>query len=138
MNSAEPRCHQAVAGFGRGHEAVAEFLVLIYEDEARTAAMEPAANAALVGRFQAFLARNQSSVQRGQRLYATPSARSLRREADGGVRVTDGAFIESKEVVAGYFLIEAEDLDAALDVAIQIPVMHGGVEVRPIRPAPNA
>ncbi|MGW0766327.1 YciI family protein [Streptomyces sp. NPDC002671] len=117
---------------------MAEYLVLIYEDETRTAAMSPAASAALIGRFQEFMARNESSVQRGQRLWPSPSARSVRREADGGVSVTDGAFIESKEVVAGYFLIEAEDLDAAIEVAEQIPVMHGGVEVREIRPTPDA
>ncbi|QKW08114.1 hypothetical protein HUT18_18715 [Streptomyces sp. NA04227] len=111
--------------------------MLIYEDEARTAEMDPATDAALVGKFQEFMAKNASHVQRGQRLHTSPSARSVRREPDGGVSVTDGAFIESKEVVAGYFLIEAEDLGRAVEIAQQIPVPHGGVEVRPIRALPQ-
>ena len=75
---------------------------------------------------------------RGQRLHPTSTATSVRHDIDGGVRISDGAFIESKEVVAGYFLIEADDLDEALAVAEQIPVPNGGVEIRPIRSDPHA
>ncbi|MFF8385969.1 YciI family protein [Streptomyces kanasensis] len=113
---------------------MAEYLLLIYEDEARTSALEPAADAALVDDFQRFMARNATRVREGRRLAPTSAAVSARRDADGGVRISDGAFVESKEVVAGYFLVEAADLDEALAVAGQVPVPHGGVEVRPIRP----
>ena len=60
----------------------------------------------------------------------------------GGV-VTDGPFIESKEVVAGFAIIEAPDLDAALDIARRNPAAQtgGGVEIRPVEsggfPAPR-
>ncbi len=51
-----------------------------------------------------------------------------------GDAVTDGPFIDSKEVVAGFYVLEAPDLDAALAIAGRNPVVHdgGGVEVRPI------
>lgn len=48
--------------------------------------------------------------------------------------VTDGPFVEAKEVVAGFYVIEAPDLDAALDIAARNPAtqLGGGVEVRPV------
>jgi hypothetical protein len=48
--------------------------------------------------------------------------------------VTDGPFIDSKEIVAGFYVIEAPDLDAALAIARRNPVVRdgGGVEVRPV------
>jgi hypothetical protein len=59
-------------------------------------------------------------------------ATSIRHRADGGVAVSDGAFAETKEVIGGYYLIEAADLDEALHIAAQVPAPFGGVEVRPI------
>ncbi|MET9830109.1 YciI family protein [Streptomyces sp. NPDC006385] len=116
---------------------MADYLLLVYESEDETRELEPAEDAALVGRFQDFMRRNEGNVRRGQRLHPTSTATSVRRDVDGGVRISDGAFVESKEVVAGYFLIEAEDLDEALAVAQQVPVPNGGVEVRPIRSVPG-
>lgn len=56
-------------------------------------------------------------------------ATSVRRDA-----ITDGPFIDSKEIVAGFYVIEAPDLDAALAIAATNPVVRdgGGVEVRPV------
>lgn len=48
--------------------------------------------------------------------------------------VTDGPFIESKEVIAGFFVIEAEDLETAVTVGKLLPIMDGAVEVRPLLP----
>ena len=117
---------------------MAEYFLFVYEDEALANEPDPAADAALVDEFQQFMARNKAVVRRGQRLHPTSAATSVRRESDGGVRISDGAFVESKEVVAGYFLIEVENLDEALDLAEEIPVPHGGIEVRPVRAAPDA
>jgi hypothetical protein len=57
------------------------------------------------------------------------TATSLR--GDG---MTDGPFLESKEVVLGFAIVEAADLDAALDIARTNPILHqgGGIEVRPV------
>ena len=49
--------------------------------------------------------------------------------------VSDGPFLDSKEVVAGFYVVEAPDLDAALELAGRNPIVqsgHGGVEVRPV------
>jgi hypothetical protein len=46
--------------------------------------------------------------------------------------VTDGLFVESKEVIAGFFVVEAADLDQAVAIAKLLPIMDGAVEVRPL------
>ena len=63
----------------------------------------------------------------GMALHPNETATSIR----GGV-VTDGPFIETKEVLAGVFVIEARDLDHALALAKLTPIVDGGVEVRPL------
>ena len=61
----------------------------------------------------------------------TPRDMATSIRADG---ITDGPFVDSKEVVAGFYIIEAPDLDAALAIARTNPVVRdgGGVEVRPL------
>ena len=57
------------------------------------------------------------------------------RVRNGKVSVTDGPFAETKEQLAGFYLIEARDLNEAIQVAGQIPPARvGSIEVRPIRP----
>jgi hypothetical protein len=63
----------------------------------------------------------------GLALEPSETATSIR----GGV-VTDGPFIETKEVLAGLTVIEARDLDHALAIAKLTPIVDGGVEVRPL------
>lgn len=56
------------------------------------------------------------------------------RVRDGEVSVTDGPFAETKEQLAGFYLVDAESLDAALDIAAKVPAARvGSVEVRPVR-----
>jgi hypothetical protein len=55
------------------------------------------------------------------------------RVRDGQRQITDGPFAETKEYLGGYFLIEADDLDTALEYAARMPVAaYGSVEVRPV------
>ena len=62
------------------------------------------------------------------------SATASVRLRQGKVSVTDGPFAETKELVAGFYLIEARDRDEAIEIAGRIPSLpHGTVEVRPIR-----
>jgi hypothetical protein len=57
------------------------------------------------------------------------------RVRDGKVSITDGPFMETKEVLAGFYLVEAADLAEATRIAAQIPPARvGSIEVRPIRP----
>ncbi len=69
----------------------------------------------------------------GERL-ATSSSATTVRVRDGNRLITDGPYAETKEVLGGYYIIECEDLDKALEAAARCPaVMFGGsVEVRPI------
>ena len=57
------------------------------------------------------------------------------RVRDGKVQVTDGPFMETKETLAGFYLVEAADLAEATRIAARIPPAQvGSIEVRPIRP----
>jgi hypothetical protein len=65
-------------------------------------------------------------------LYPTSTATSVR-VRDGHRLVTDGFFAETREQLGGYFLIDAEDLDVAIDIASRIPAGRWGtVEIRPV------
>jgi hypothetical protein len=56
------------------------------------------------------------------------------RVREGQVQVTDGPFAETREQLAGFYLIDAEDLDQAIEVAAGIPPARvGSIEIRPIR-----
>jgi hypothetical protein len=64
-----------------------------------------------------------------------PSATATTVRVDGGnTLTTDGPFAETKEALGGFYLIEADDLDAALEIAARVPAarMGGSVEVRPL------
>jgi hypothetical protein len=72
-------------------------------------------------------------VMAGHQLHPADTATTVRVE-DGRVLTTDGPFIEAKEALGGYLLYEADDLDAAIDLAARIPAarMGGAIEVRPV------
>lgn len=69
----------------------------------------------------------------GQQLQPSTTATTVRVK-NGSTITTDGPFAETKEVLGGFFLVEANDLDGALEVASRIPAarLGGSVEVRPI------
>ncbi|HEX4776274.1 MAG TPA: YciI family protein [Acidimicrobiia bacterium] len=71
-------------------------------------------------------------LQGGERLRPTTTATTVR-VRDGEVLTSDGPFTETKEQVGGYFVVDAADLDAAIEIASKIPgAAHGAIEVRPI------
>jgi hypothetical protein len=70
-------------------------------------------------------------VTPGQQL-ADPGSATTVRVQDGNTLVTDGPFVETKEALGGFYLVEAADLDEAIALAKQVPVVSGGLEVRPI------
>jgi len=69
----------------------------------------------------------------GQQLQPIDTATTVRVE-NGETLLTDGPFVDAKEHVGGFCLVQADDLDAALDIAARIPAarMGGAVEVRPL------
>ena len=114
---------------------MANYLVMIYENEAERAAAEDAALQRNHRRHIAFAEANGAALHGGARLTGSGSATSLRPGPDGEYSVTDGTFAETKEVLAGFYIIEAADLDEALRIARQVPAPFGGLEVRPIMPS---
>ena len=112
-----------------------KYLLLIYNNPEAMAALPEAEVQAIYARVDAVLdsLRASGELVGGDGL-APPSTAKLVRRRDGAVAVTDGPFAESKEYIAGFYVIEADDLDSALDIARRNPIngQGGGVEVRPI------
>jgi hypothetical protein len=84
--------------------------------------------------YSAYQAINQTpGVSPGLQLQDPETATTVRVE-DGETLTTDGPFVAVKEALAGYLVFEADDLDAAIELASRIPAarMGGAVEVRPI------
>lgn len=62
-----------------------------------------------------------------------PSKAKTVRVRHGEALITDGPYVETKEQIGGYFLVELDDLDQAIELATRIPVVHkGSVEIRPL------
>jgi hypothetical protein len=112
---------------------MAEYLVLIYENEQSWANADEATVGQMMSEHNTFGQTNGASLRGGNALEPSMTATSLRKNASGEIVATDGPFAETKEALGGYYVIEADDLDAALAIAKQVPATFGGVEVRPIR-----
>jgi hypothetical protein len=88
-------------------------------------------------RLEAFMSFQADMEARGalvtlQRLQPTSTATNVRKR-DGALVVADGPFAETKEQIAGFYVLECEDLDEALEIAAQNPAAQfGTVEVRPV------
>jgi hypothetical protein len=114
---------------------MAEYLILIYESESEYY-NDPSPEVwqqtmQAHGRFAEQIVELGAKMVGGNALTPTATATSIR-----GDIVTDGPFVETKEALGGYYLIEAVDLDQALAVAKLCPAPYGGVEVRPILDIP--
>jgi len=111
-----------------------EYMLLIHGDEKRWAKMPSDERSTI---HQAYVAFTQSIVKSGHfragaQLQPTSTA-TMVREKKGKPVTTDGPFVETKEQLGGYYLIEAADLDAAISWASRCPgASHGVVEVRPV------
>jgi hypothetical protein len=109
---------------------MAEYMILICEDENAYAAASPDVFQQVMEahtRFAQQVEQKGGKIVSGNALQPASTATTIR-----GDVVTDGPFTETKEALGGYYLIEARDLDHALDIAKLCPARFGGVEVRPI------
>jgi hypothetical protein len=76
--------------------------------------------------------RARGIFQAGEALHPTSTATTVRIR-DGEQITTDGPFAETKEALGGFYMVEARDLDEAIELAARIPAAkHGSIEVRPI------
>ena len=112
-----------------------QYLCLIYEDEAVMEQRTPEVLAALQAAYRTFTDQILKSGEHvgGEALASVRTATSVR-VREGKVMLTDGPFAETREHLAGFYLIECETLDRALELAGQIPTAQSGtIEVRPIQ-----
>ena len=112
-----------------------QFLLLIYNDDSLLDAL-PAGEADAMMREcfdHADALREQGSLRQSQQLEDAKIAKTVRRRG-GTVSVVDGPFAETKEMLGGFNLIEAADMDEAVRIASEFPwTATGCVEIRPIR-----
>ena len=112
-----------------------KFLLLIYNDDSLLEAL-PAGEADAMMRDcfnHADELRERGSLRQSQQLEEPGTARTVRVRA-GKVSVVDGPFAETKEMLGGFNLIEAADMDEAVRIAAEFPwTKTGSVEIRPIR-----
>ena len=111
-----------------------KYLCLIYDDEKKVAEMPPSEGEAFMGEYFAFTEgiRQSGHYVAGEALESVSTATTVR-VRNGKVSTTDGPFAETKEQLGGFYLIEARDLNDAIQVAARIPSAKiGSVEVRPV------
>ena len=111
-----------------------EYLLLIYGNEADMAKMTPAEGGAMLQEYGRFTQSIQKSGNHraGHQLQPVATATTVRMR-DNKRLVTDGPFAETREQLGGYFLVDAENLDEAIDIAAKIPGGRWGtVEIRPV------
>ena len=114
-----------------------QYLLLIHDDEQLWAGMSEDERGSYLGEYMRV---TQDLIDAGvyvggNQLQGTDTATAVRIR-DGETLTTDGPFAETKEQLAGYYLIEVESLDEALDWAARIPSARiGTIEVRPVVPA---
>ena len=114
------------------------YLLLIHHGSAPTpddpqawASLSAEEQMAVIADYQAIS--QTPGVTPGQRMQAPEMATTVRVQ-DGKTIITDSPYVEMKEALGGYLLLEADDLDAAIALAARIPAarLGGGVEVRPL------
>jgi hypothetical protein len=111
---------------------MAQYMMLVYEEE-----VDPAAQAEREQQLPVFVELHRSLREAGllvgvQRLHSVHSATSVR-VRDGETEITDGPFALTKEALAGYYILDCADLDAALEQAARLPMAPWAtIEVRPI------
>ena len=111
-----------------------KYLCLIYDDEKLMSGMPKAEADGFMGEYFAFTndIKKSGHYVAGEALHPVHTATTVR-SRQGKVSTTDGPFAETKEQLGGFYLVEAKDLNEAIQVASRIPsVRIGSIEVRPV------
>jgi hypothetical protein len=111
-----------------------EYLLVLYAEEAGWSNLTKAQQQEGVAAYVAYTeALKKAGVHKGSNRLQPISSATTVRVANGKSQVLDGPYIESKEQLGGYYLIDVPDLDSALSWAARCPgASHGTVEVRPV------
>jgi hypothetical protein len=114
-------------------EGTMKYMLQIFSNgaEAEFGRLSEAEQKAVMGEY--FAISETPGVTGGDQLQPPSTATTVRVE-DGATLTTDGPFVETKEALGGYYLLEADDLDAAIEIAARIPAarLGGAIEVRPV------
>jgi hypothetical protein len=112
-------------------EDIVKYALLIYSVPGAFESLSPDEQRAIYGEYMAIS--ELPGIYGGEQLQPVGTATTVR-SGNGQTLVTDGPFAEAKEAFGGFYLLQADDLDAAIDVASRIPAVRlgGGVEVRPL------
>lgn len=111
-----------------------KYALLIYEDESTQPAPDSPEGMEIFQRYFSFTEdiNDEGINEGGEALYPVAAATTVRVRG-GELSVTDGPFAETKESLGGFYLIDVEDLDKAVEVAARIPGAEtGSVEIRPV------
>ncbi|NGN67640.1 hypothetical protein G5C51_27530 [Streptomyces sp. A7024] len=115
---------------------MAKYLVLIYGDEQRWANMSPAESAQIDEGHRAFAAKAGAAILGSGQLQASGTAVTVGGAGSGDrPLISDGPFMETKEVIGGFYILETADLDEATALASTLTEAshdHSAVEVRPL------
>jgi hypothetical protein len=112
------------------------YMLMIFADETAPRATEPEGIRQMYAAYAAFTQELRDAGKLGPADELAPSreARTVR-VRDGRTELTDGPFLESREQLGGYYVIEAADMDEACRWAARVPsATHGSIEVRPLVP----
>jgi hypothetical protein len=117
-----------------------KYLCLIYSDETQWPKLPKEDTDKMLAEYGAFGESIRSGGQfiAGHRLHPTNTATTVRIR-DGKMSTTDGPFAETKEQLGGFYMIEARDLNEAIQIGARIPGARvGSIEVRPVWEMPRA
>ena len=110
---------------------MAQYVLMLTEDDSGYENQDPAVFGEIMAAHDAFSQKWGDKVLGGKALQPGSTATSVRADGAGSWTVTDGPFVEAKEVIGGYYLVEAADLDEAIEMAKDVPTPFGGIEIRP-------
>ncbi|MDQ4090293.1 MAG: YciI family protein [Actinomycetota bacterium] len=108
-----------------------KYALLIYDTPSAWDGLSDQETNAIMGEY--FAVTRAPGVVGGEQLHPVETATTVRVK-DGDALTTDGPFADTKEFLGGFYLLEADDLDAAIEIASRIPAarMGGSVEIRPV------
>jgi hypothetical protein len=111
-----------------------QYLLMLYSDEAGWGKLSKEQQQQGIAAYMAYSeALKKAGVLAGSNRLQPVSSATTVRVADGKSQVLDGPYLESKEQLGGYYLIDVPDLDSALSWAARCPgASHGTIEVRPV------
>jgi hypothetical protein len=119
---------------GPQKEVAVQYLCLIYSEESQWPKLAKPEFERVLGEYHAYTddVRRSGHLLGGNPLEPTTAATTVR-VRNGRISTTDGPFAETKEQLGGYYLLEAKDLNEAIQLAARIPgAKYGCIEVRPV------